>query len=295
MTDAAAMACEPLRLNFPQDFLPDRALLARLLDFAAKGGVGDKLAISDATGIPTGKSTGKVEPMIHYARGMGLVTGESERGIWRLRATGLGERVVSEDPFLGEAVTQWVCHLLLCRRSGPEEPARGLADAWFLLFAEGAARLGSRFSRDAFERALRDRHGEASYLRALSGLVPRAYLEPGCFGELEVLRRVGSGSDELYERIPASAGRPLFPAFTVALFLAWERLFPAQQQVPLQGLLDGSRLLGVLHWRRRDAEPWISWMCDRRLIRLDQLTGDTVAQRLVPTQAVVQGLYDELV
>lgn len=289
------MACEPLRLNFPQDFLPERALLSRLLTFAAEGGSGDKMQISDATGIPTGKSTGKVEPMIHYARGMGLVSAESERGSWRLRTTALGDLVARDDPFLGEAATQWACHLLLCRRSAQHEPPRGLADAWFTLFAEGAGRLGNRFSRDAFADALRERHGKASYLRALSGLVPRAYLEPGCLGELDALHRVGSGSDELYERVPAPASRILFPAFALALFLAWDTLFPEQQQVPLHGLLEDARLLAVLHWRRSDAESWISWMRERRLIGLDQLTGDTVVLRLVPTRMVVQGLYDELV
>ena len=295
MADRADLACEPLRLNFPQDFLPERVLLSRLLRFAAQGGSGDKMQISDATGIPTGKSTGKVEPMIHYARGMGLVRAESERGRWLLRTTALGNLVLREDPFLGEATTQWACHLLLCRRSRQQEPPRGVADAWFTLFAEGAGRLGSRFDRDAFEDALRERHGEASYLRALAGLVPRAYLEPGCLGELDALRRTGSDGKELYERIPAPTSRTLFPAFTLALFHAWDALFPAQQQVPLHGLLAGARLLAVLHWPRGDAEPWISWMHERRLIGLDQLTGDTVALRLVPTQAVAQGLYDELV
>lgn len=295
MAEPADIACEPLRLNFPQDFLPERVLLSRLLDFAAAGGRGDKMQISNATGIPTGKSTGKVEPMIHYARGMGLIAAESERGSWRLRTTALGDLVAREDPFLGEEITQWICHLLLCRRSGQGEPPRGLADAWFTLFAEGTGRLGSRFTRDAFANALRERHGEASYLRALSGLVPRAYLEPGCLGELGALRAVGSSSDERYERLPAPSSRTLFPAFTLALFLAWDTLFPVQQQVPLHGLLDGTRLLAVLHWRNSDAEPWINWMRERRLIGLDQLTGDTVVLRLVPTRTVVQGLYDELV
>jgi hypothetical protein len=295
MAGPTDLACEPLRLNFPQDFLPERVLLSRLLEFAAAGGIGDKMQISDATGIPTGKSTGKVEPMIHYARGMGLVVAESERGIWHLHTTALGKVVTREDSFLGEATTQWVCHLMMCRRAGQEEPPRGIADAWFTLFAEGAGRLGSRFTRDAFADALRERHGEASYLRALSGLVPRAYLEPGCLGELGALRRVESGANELYDRVPAPASRALFPAFALALFLAWDTLFPAQQQVPLRSLFEGARVLSVLHWRHGDAESWISWMRDRRLIGLDQLTGDTVVLRLVPTQTVIMGLYDELV
>jgi hypothetical protein len=99
----------------------------------------------------------------------------------------------------------------------------------------------------------------------------------------------------LYDRVPAPTSRALFPAFALALFLAWDTLFPAQQQVPLRSLFEGARLLNVLHWRHGDAESWISWMRERRLIGLDQLTGDTVALRLVPTQTVIMGLYDELV
>jgi len=287
------IACEPLRLNFPQDFLPERTLLSRLLRFAAEGGHGDKMRISDATGIPTGKSTGKVEPMIHYARGMGLIAAASERGVWRLRPTALGRLVASEDPFLGEALTQWACHLLLCRRDGQGEPPRGIADAWFTLFAQGAGRLGERFSRDAFAAALRERHGEASCLRSLSGLVPRAYLEPGCLGEIEVLRQAGSTRDE-YERLPAPRSRALFPAYTLALFVGWDVL-STEQQLPLETLVADTRLLAVLHWRRTDAESWLDWMRGRGMIGLDQLTGKSMVLRLAATQTVLEGLYEELV
>lgn len=289
------MNCRPLKLNFPQDCLPERTLLARLLGFAAKGGHGDKQQISEATGIPTGKSTGKVEPMLHYGCAMGLIEARSARGVWHLQATELGQLVATQDPFLGEEVTQWVCHLLLCRRGGRDEPPRGLADAWFTLFAEGGGRLGSRFTRDTFAEALRERHGETSALRGLSGLVPRTYLEPGSFAALNALRLIGAGNDTYYERVCAPATRSLFPALTAALFLAWDRLFPGQQQVPLNDLLKVSRVLAVLHWRQGDAESWIGWMRTRHLIGLDQLTGDILILRLVPTLRVVGQLYDELV
>ncbi len=44
---------QPLLLNFPHDFLPERSLLARLLPFASKRGCGDKVQIGgdwDPTG-----------------------------------------------------------------------------------------------------------------------------------------------------------------------------------------------------------------------------------------------------
>lgn len=43
-----------LPLYFPQSFLPERRRLAALLEFAQGQGNGEKVAISAATGIPTG-------------------------------------------------------------------------------------------------------------------------------------------------------------------------------------------------------------------------------------------------
>ena len=148
--DNPDVASQPLPLNFPQTFLPDRRLLARLLPFAAANGRGDKVEIGEATGIPTGQSTGKVEPMINYARGMGLIDTNRDAGLWQLAMTPLGRVVVAEDPYLSQPVTLWLLHLMLCRRCGLGDPATGIADPWFALFAEGGLRLGSRFDQGAY-------------------------------------------------------------------------------------------------------------------------------------------------
>ena len=105
-----------LPLNFSHDFLPERNLLARLIAFASNGGSGDKIEIGNATGIPTGKSSGKVEPMIYYALGMGLISAVKDDRKWTLELTHLGRIVKLEDPYLSEPVTLWLIHLMLCRR-----------------------------------------------------------------------------------------------------------------------------------------------------------------------------------
>ena len=153
---------QPLPLNFPQDFLPERRLLSRLLPFAGAGGSGDKVQIGAQTGIPTGASTGKVEPMIQYARGMGLLQATRAAGRWQLALTELGKMVMANDPYLSQPVTLWLLHLMLCRRHGLSIPATGIADAWFALFAEGGLRLGNDFTRTAYLDCL------------LNGMVPRA-------------------------------------------------------------------------------------------------------------------------
>lgn len=295
MSASALLPVTELPLNFPQDFLPDRAMLARLLAFAVAGGAGAKQEISSATGIPTGKSTGKVEPMIHYASGMGLVRASVDRGVWQLLATPFGAMVAAEDGFLNEPTTLWACHLLLCRRRDAMRPARGIADPWFRLFAEGGARLGQVFSRADFLSALSERHGEIGYLRSLAGLVIRTYLEPSCFAALDVLRSHGEPGDERYERLPAGQTTALFPAYALAAWCAWDALYPDDRQVPLDELLNRSRLLAILHWRSGDADDWIEWMVERGVIQRDRLTGHTMVLRLVDTRTLVTRLYDELI
>lgn len=281
-----------LPLNFPQDFLPDRALLARLLACAERGGAGTKVEIGAETGIPTGESTGKVEPMIHYARGMGLMVASKDRGRWALSVTDLGALVFAEDRFLDEAVTLWAMHLLLCRRAGPELPARGVADPWFALFADGQTRLGNPFDRASLLDLLAERHGPKGYLRSLSGVVLRSYTQAACLGPIGAL--VEAGKDR-YRRASAPLENSCFPAYAVALFVAWDRLHPGQAQVSLESLLEESRLLAVLGWNSAAAEEWIGWMVHRGLMQLDRLTGAAIALRLMETSTVLRGLYAGLV
>ncbi len=289
-------ACLPLLpLNFPQTFLPDRRLLARLLPFAAANGSGDKVQIGASTGIPTGQSTGKVEPIIHYARGMGLVEATKEAGRWLLALTPLGRVVVSEDPYLSQPVTLWLLHLLLCRRSGLADPAIGIADPWFALFAEGGLRLGTRFDQSAYLAYLSARHGARGYLKSLSGLVLRSYLEATCFGPLDALSVESSGSQSFYLRRAAPDERTHFPAYAAYLFLVWDELYGDQDQLAMDEFFSQTRCLAILGWDRGTATRWLDWMADLGLIQLDRQTGGTLALRLRDTAPVLSGIYDELI
>jgi hypothetical protein len=286
---------QSLPLNFPQTFLPDRRLLARLLPFAAANGRGDKVQIGAETGIPTGQSTGKVEPMIHYARGMGLVEATRDASRWILALTPLGRVVVAEDPYLSQPVTLWLLHLLLCRRSGLVDPATGIADPWFALFAEGSLRLGSRFEPSAYLAYLTERHGTKGYLKGLAGLVLRSYLETTCFGPLRALSVESSASQSVYLRQAAPDERSHFPAYTAYLFLVWDELYGDHDQLAMSEFFTQTRCLAVLGWDRGSATQWLDWMADRGLLQLDRQTGGTLALRLRDTMPVLSGIYDELI
>ena len=288
--------CVTLPLNFPQTFLPERRLLSQLLPFAGAGGSGDKVEIGAQTGIPTGASTGKVEPMIHFARGMGLVRAERSAGRWQLALTELGRVVAAGDPYLSQPATLWLLHLMLCRRCGLSTPAAGIADAWFALFAEGGLRLGNGFTRAAYLDYLTQRHGAKGYLRGLSGLVPRCYLEPRCLGPIGALALdEGVAGAATYLRRPAPAERAYFPVYAAYLYVVWDDLFPDDAQLAVDDVFAESRALAVLGWDRATASRWLDWMADQGLIQIDRQTGNALALRLRETQQVVTGIYDELI
>ena len=73
-----------------------------------------KEEISEVTGIPTGKSSGKVEPHIMYAIYMGLISNISEtKNKYRLVCTPLGKVIKTEDIGFHEEISQLICHVRL--------------------------------------------------------------------------------------------------------------------------------------------------------------------------------------
>ncbi|WP_230874737.1 DUF4007 family protein [Methylomonas sp. LL1] len=281
-----------LPLNFPQTFLPERRLLAQLLTFAQKGGSGDKVSIGAETGIPTGKSTGKVEPMIYYARGMGLITVNKTSSHWQLGLTSLGSIVLQEDPFLSEPQTLWLLHLMLSRRFTLSSPASGVADAWFALFAEGGFRLGSRFTQASFLNFLIDRHGEKSYLKSLAGVVIRSYLEDSCLGHIDVLQ---STEDEFFIRQSAPLETSFFPFYATFLYLVWDELFISENQISLDHFSQETRCFSVMAWDDAMVARWLDWMADKGIIQVDRYTGTPMLLRLQETNQVVSNSYSELI
>mgnify|MGYP000757184380 FL=1 len=127
--------------NFHRTFAPERQYLGALLKYAADGGLYEKQAIADKTGIPTGISSGKSLPTADYCRAMNLVTTVKEKDGEHLRLTSWGRTVLLEDKFFKEDLTQWLSHLYLCQK-------RQGAEVWYQIFWNGAEILGQEFTVD---------------------------------------------------------------------------------------------------------------------------------------------------
>lgn len=101
-----------LPLSFASTFSPERHYLTILLRFfKTHKRCMTVTEISAVTGIPQGKSSGKVTPHIKYLQGMNFIE-PTEDGWYRL--TTLGKKVYSFDKSLTEPITAWACHAFLC-------------------------------------------------------------------------------------------------------------------------------------------------------------------------------------
>lgn len=284
-----------LPVGFAKDFKPELRLISQLLRFAQEEGRGDKEAISKATGIPTGEKTGKVEPMIFYAIGMGLLKAEKNAMDWQLKLTPLGSVVLEEDPYLSEPVSLWIMHLMLCRPLVNAKDEEGIADPWFALFALGETRLGLEFGQEEFWLFLKERYGDNSYLKGMAGLILRSYEEDSCLGFTKALKSVKHSQGTLFSRNSAPQQAEFFPVYTTFLFLLWDEFFPTTKQISFVEFFRCSRLLEVLNWTRSEAQNWLNWIADHGVVQLDRQTGDILALRTSSTVDVLGNLYSELI
>lgn len=104
-----------LNFSFHESFPAQTIYLSELLKLASENYSGNKYEISNITGIPTGDTSGKVEPHIRYLEYMGLMTSYYESGKINIRLTQLGKVIFQEDPFLMQDVTKRLLHYNLCR------------------------------------------------------------------------------------------------------------------------------------------------------------------------------------
>ena len=215
-----------LSRNFHKTFIPERRYLNAILQFASAGKQGDVQSIADATGIPTGKSSGKVMPTIDYCRGMGLISlseSSKKNAVKVPNLTPFGRMVLFEDPFLKEPVTQWVAHLNLCGA------AQG-ADIWYQIFFQGAQTLGSSFDRDQLDAYLHSVY--SSQASNLMGPIVRMYDDPAAFAACGALiERQG-----ILQRKPGPVNDEYAWAYGAWILEAMEIFFPGQNQVPVTDL-----------------------------------------------------------
>lgn len=276
-------AKDRLPLSFHMTFQPERHYLSALLKFA-KENVGPFTieAISHKTGIPTGRSSGKVRPLLQYARGMGLIETANKTGEGvLLQLTPLGKVVMDEDSHLIEETTQWALHLMLCR-------VRGGAEAWHAVFVEATTALGRDMDEAQFDAYLENKYGSS---RDSIGPLVRSYADPAALGKAAAIQKEG-GRIHLRKM-------PLQPAFFdtlgALLFLVWDDVCSDQNQVALSELEEGSGLMAATGWNTEEQSDFLGSAESAGLFRVDRQTGAPILTRLTTTNDVLEVMYDQLI
>ncbi len=248
-----------LPVNFHQTFVPERPYLTALLQFAAEGGEGTEQEISQETGIPTGKHSGKVPATLNYGLGMGLLRAEkgTRAGTKKPVLTEMGQTVIRMDPHLREPLTQWLLHLHLCR-------AQGGAEVWHLTFGPSMDSFGMSFSEEDLEAYLASFCGRKN--RSLVGPLVRTYEKPVALRDAEAITRRGTS----LLRTPAPLTHTFRYGYAYFILALWESHFPDVGQVTL------TEFEAKTFWKRLGG--WNDQQCDAALA-LIQETGALAVDR----------------
>ena len=274
-----------LSIFFHQTFIPERQYIASLLQFVATGQTGTDQDISKQTGIPVGKSSGKVPAIISYCSGMGLVKVlKKERSAGRkyFEFTPFGRAVLLEDSNLSEELTQWLAHLHLCRMNGG-------AEIWYLSFNKGYNVLGMGFTEDELTKFLERNCGKRN--KSPVGPLIRTYEEPAALQIAHVL--VHQDGDTLSRSAaPLLAGfRNGYSAFLLSL---WEEYFPNERQVTITDFEASVHWQEMCGWNQHQNETVFDMLQDAGAITTDKQMRPWVLTRRADAKIFWSSLYDEL-
>jgi len=114
-------------LNFHQTFKPEKNHISNLLTINTLTATKENL--SHQFGIPTGKSSGKVEVSLLYAQAAGLLSYHKKHENLIIKRSIIGTIVYENDSYLEHELTQLLFHYLFCSKNSKLQ-------LWELLFTK---------------------------------------------------------------------------------------------------------------------------------------------------------------
>jgi hypothetical protein len=269
--------------SFHQTFKPERQYLHAVLHFAAAGGQGDIQNIAAATGIPTGTSSGKVQPTLDYSRGMGLIAlaDGTTSSVKRPELTPFGRVVLLEDPYLRLPITQWLAHLNLC------SPLSG-ADVWFQTFFVGAEALGKSFTRSDLERHLSLVYG-VDTSKAIGPMLG-AYQDEASLGTCGALTEDG----DVIRKKPAPVSEGMARGYGAWLLALLASHFPKQHQVPVTELDRAAGCWSIPSWDLFQRQRVLDLVARKGLITVDRQMEPWLVAPAADVLQAWKNIYEDL-
>lgn len=263
-------------LNFHQTFKPEKAYLSEIISIADMcQGLSIK-EISKVTGIPTGESSGKVEPHIIYANYMGLINYEKKENLYYLKLTALGKIVKHEDIGLQEKITLLLCHCMIVRG------ANG-AELWSYIFKNILPRYRYVVKSKLLVKELEQQYGSklkmapfnGSYLDIFLGLnMVEISTEGIC------LKKHQYNSEFIY-------------LYAIVLYEYWNEIFAGQDEIASNQLED----IGFKYsfgWNNKEEYEVLEHLVDKGIIRMNRQLMPYTILRLIDEEEIIKRLYSEL-
>lgn len=271
-----------LPVNFHKTFIPERRLIAALLEYAALGKQGSYKEISLDTGIPMGESSGKMPAILDYARGMGLIELANDRpsSIKKPVLTSFGKVVYLEDKYLGEPMVQWLAHMNLCRSDIG-------AKTWHEVFAKGRGILGSSFTKLQLEDYLVSICGPGN---DRTGPLVLTYVEEAALGRSRVL----TVEEERVTRKKAPVLDVYAIPYSAYILSLMEVFFPGQDQVAFSEFNSKTFWFDICLWNRSDIEYVFSLIERKGFISIDRQMQPWIIERKVSADHVWPHIFDDM-
>lgn len=273
-----------LAKNFHLTFIPERQYINSFLRFSASGGEGNYQEISLQTGIPMGKSSGKVPAIFNYCKGMGLITlsDNCKKGNKKPELTTFGRTVLLNDPFLKESVTQWVSHFNLC------DPISG-ADIWYHCFLKGINILGMSFSNEDIKKYISVVYG-TKRSNIVSPMI-RMYQDDSSFSNCGVLKQ----KNNLIIRRKAPTTDEYALAYGAWLLALIEKYFSSQNQVSIKELENQAGWLSITGWDSSDVISILELVQRKGLIEIDRTMNPWLLRGIKDSNEAWKEIYDDMV
>jgi hypothetical protein len=266
-------------INFHQTFKPEKQYIGSMLNAAGSAVAMSVQDISANTGIPNGKSSGKVEPHIMYAKYMGLIEAEKKGGAYSLSKTKLGDIVEAEDPGLQEELTILLCHTMMLRKENG-------ADMWSTVFMDILPRYRNGIKKDLLLKELEKRFdGKANK----KNIAPFFSSYEDIFSTLNILT-LDSDSILINEIM---YNKEFIFLYAYVLFEYWDELFPKYEEissVQLEKVCFGK----AFGWNEQKEHEVLEHLSDKGIIRMNKQLVPYTIFRLIDKETVMGKLYSEL-
>jgi hypothetical protein len=250
-------------LNFHQSFAPEIEAVSRIVSLAdSDAGFLTKEEISEKTMIPTGKSSGKVEPHIYYAAAMRLITFEKADRKYECKLTPLGRLIHLEDPYLVENISKLVLHAFLADKYSA-------ATLWSYIFNEFIPKVMPKFKNEQIQNAIE------RYFSSNVNLTPfrTCYSSDLSLGDLELIGLEDKG----YEVQPHRISRENVFVYGYVLLGKWEEILSDRSEITFDEIRDVLCFDKPFLWGERQLRDALDLMQDAGLIKINaQLSPITI-------------------